>query len=174
MPNARAHDPSPLDACGRKQAANAIAGKNGATPRGFTRPLRCTWATERRTPVGAPGAPGAAPATPAPAAPPAVPAYPGYGAPQYAAPYPGYPPPAPGYHMPYPAPYPGPAYPAPYPAPGYPPPNMPPPHGYPPPPVFPGANGDRDNRREEDDSGKYGKMERESRGGSRGGHPYAR
>ena len=31
-------------------AAAAIANKNGTTPPGFTRPVRCTWASERRNP----------------------------------------------------------------------------------------------------------------------------
>ena len=37
--------------CLRAQAAAAIASKNGLTPAGFTRPIRCTWASERRNPV---------------------------------------------------------------------------------------------------------------------------
>jgi hypothetical protein len=177
------------------QAANAIAARNGSTPRGFSRPLRCTWASERRTPVGAlPGAP--TPALPAPAtAPPPV----GYGYAPYPAPYPPTYLPPPGAP---PSGYPG--YPGPgFPAHGYPPQYMPQsyppggPHGYPPPSSYPpsgqgpprhdgeGYNGDRksDHRRDERDSGapgtfeeggKYGKSDKDSRSPGARNHPYAR
>jgi RNA recognition motif-containing protein len=50
-------------------AAAAIANRNGTTPPGFTRPIRCTWASERRNPT-----PSATTATPAPAVgPPGIP-----------------------------------------------------------------------------------------------------
>ena len=42
------------------QAAKAIAGRNGQTPLGFTRPMRCTWASEKKAaavPAGLPPPP---------------------------------------------------------------------------------------------------------------------
>ena len=59
-------------------AAAAIASKNGSTPAGFTRPLRCTWASERRNPTTTPAAPGgAAMPPPPPGLPPGAPPPPG-------------------------------------------------------------------------------------------------
>ena len=166
------------------QAAAAIAARNGATPRGFSRPLRCTWASERRTPVAGGAAAVSASASPPP--PPVPPPPVGYGYAPYPAPYPpGYMPPGP------PASYPGfsgPGYPGPgYGAPPYMPHGYPPggPPGYPPPSSYPpnhgpprhdadGYNGDRrrDDRGPPDD--KYGKMDKESKGSGSRNHPYSR
>ena len=78
-------NPYPL----HEQAAKAIANRNGQTPLGFSRPLRCTWAAEKTKPAA-----GTVPPPPAPYGnvyPPGPPGgyggppggYPPYGAPPY-------------------------------------------------------------------------------------------